>query len=181
MNIFSKRVTNFVVIPLFVKYYDNQKQKGPTPLTGWIEANGTLLAGTMILSTTTFIGSLILVPWLVVHVPPDYFSRDRRVRPPWTDDHPVFWLTLLVVKNLAGYVAIAAGIVMLVLPGQGLLTIAMGIILIDFPGKYRLERRIISYGPVIRTINKIRRKANRKPLEVKQRQRKMSKGHVSPF
>jgi hypothetical protein len=68
------------------------------------------------------------------------------------------------VKNLMGYVLIAAGIAMLVLPGQGMVTMLLGIILVDLPGKYRLERWLVARGPVFRSINWLRRRAGRDPL-----------------
>jgi hypothetical protein len=70
----------------------------------------------------------------------------------------------VVAKNLLGYILIVAGILMLVLPGQGTWTIVVGIMLLNFPGKYKLERWIVSRGPVLRSINWVRRRAGRDPL-----------------
>jgi hypothetical protein len=52
-----------------------------------------------------------------------------------------------------------------VLPGQGILTILIGVSLMEFPGKYRLERGIIHFGPVLKGINTLRRRYGRPPLE----------------
>ena len=41
-----------------------------------------------------------------------------------------------------GYLLIIGGILMLVLPGQGLLTILLGLIFSDYPGKYKLEKKV---------------------------------------
>jgi len=70
-------------------------------------------------------------------------------------------MVLLIGKNLLGCVIIVAGIVMLVLPGQGILTILAGIMLLDFPGKYRLLRWIVARPQVLRTLNWLRRRAGR--------------------
>jgi hypothetical protein len=70
-----------------------------------------------------------------------------------------------VLKNALGVVLLLGGIVMLFLPGQGLLTMFLGIVLMDFPGKFRLERYLISRGPVLKSINWIRRKAEVSELE----------------
>ena len=67
-------------------------------------------------------------------------------------------------KNTLGALALIMGILMLVLPGQGVLTILIGISLLDFPGKRRLEYWIISQGAVHRTIDRIRARAGRPPL-----------------
>jgi hypothetical protein len=71
---------------------------------------------------------------------------------------------LLMGKNLLGYLLIAAGIAMLVLPGQGVLTILLGFILVDLPGKYRFERWLVTRPLVLRSINRLRRRAGRDPL-----------------
>jgi hypothetical protein len=71
---------------------------------------------------------------------------------------------LVIAKNLLGYIFVLAGILMLMLPGQGVLTILIGIMLLNFPGKYELERWIVSHGSVFRSINWIRRHAGRTPL-----------------
>lgn len=111
-------------------------------------------------SGLVFVGSLFLVPWLVVRVPEDYFVNPQRPRTLFADQHPLLRWTGLIIKNLAGVSFILAGIAMLVLPGQGLLTIAIGVLLMDFPGKHNLENKLIRMGPVLRSINWLRDKAN---------------------
>jgi hypothetical protein len=56
------------------------------------------------------------------------------------------------------------GILMLVLPGQGLLTILVGLMLSDYPGKFKLEKRIIKTNLVLKTINWYRTKSNIPPI-----------------
>jgi hypothetical protein len=70
----------------------------------------------------------------------------------------------LIGRNALGYVFIVVGIVMLVIPGQGVLTIVIGIMLLNFPGKYRLERWLVVRRPVLRSINWLRRRSKRNPL-----------------
>jgi hypothetical protein len=72
---------------------------------------------------------------------------------------------VIVAKNLLGILLALAGLVMLVVPGQGLLTLVAGLMLVDFPGKYRLERWLATRPPVWRSINWLRRRAGREPLE----------------
>lgn len=111
-------------------------------------------------------GTLVIVPALVIRIPVDYFSHNRRERTEWTDHHPVIRMILLIGKNLLGYVIILMGIAMLVLPGQGMLTIIIGLVLINFPGKYQLERWLVTRKPVLTSINWFRVKAGRAPLLV---------------
>jgi hypothetical protein len=118
-------------------------------------------------SIVSFIATLLLVPFLVVRIPEDYFAEKKRHRwEPWANEHPVIRWSLLTAKNMLGYIFIVFGIAMLVLPGQGILTILIGIMFINFPGKYRLERWTVTRPPVLRAINRLRRNAGRQPLIV---------------
>ena len=117
-------------------------------------------------SALTFIGTLVLVPILVIRIPQDYFVSRKRSTSGWRLLHPVPGLALLVAKNVCGLILILAGVAMLVLPGQGMLTIVLGIMLLNFPGKYRLERRVARMRPVARSINWMRNRAGHPPLKV---------------
>ena len=111
-------------------------------------------------SLVSFIGSLIIVPILLVRIPVDYFvaATDRSSR--------LSGLQVLgrIIKNIAGIILLGAGILMLFLPGQGLLTIVIALSLLDFPGKRRLELRLIRQPRVYKTINWLRQKYKRPPL-----------------
>lgn len=121
--------------------------------------------GLAAVSAVTFVVSLGIVPILAVRIPADYFSTPRRGTTPWGRKYPLLRLAVLVLKNALGVALLLGGVLMLFLPGQGLLTIFLGIMLMDFPGKYRLERYLISRGPVLKSINWIRRKARVRELE----------------
>ena len=137
----------------------------------WVRAHDTVLWWLVISSVITFVGTLILVPILIVRIPDDYFLAKRRRVIHWRRLHPVPGIALLVMKNVCGIVFIVAGIAMLILPGQGFLTILIGVMLVNFPGKYRLERRVIHFRPVARSINWMRSKAGRPPLRMPRRTR----------
>jgi hypothetical protein len=100
---------------------------------------------------------------MVVRLPSDYFLHRRRT-PPVPKRHLGVVMLMVIGKNTLGFVFVAAGIAMLVLPGQGLLTIMIGLMLANFPGKYRLERWTISQPSVLRSMNWIRAKAHKAPL-----------------
>lgn len=117
-----------------------------------------------LVSVATFVLTLLIVPIIVVRIPEDYFSDQRRHTSRWAQYHPVFRYLLISLKNLAGVILFVMGLLMLVLPGQGLLTIFFGIALMDFPGKYKVERRLVSYPKVLHSINWIRKKAHKAPL-----------------
>ncbi len=84
----------------------------------------------------------------------------------WTAHHPLVRVTVLIVKNLVGGLFVAAGIVMLFMPGQGILTILIGLSLLDLPGKRDLERRLVGSPAVFEAINVIRARAGRPPLRL---------------
>jgi len=132
----------------------------------WIQGNEILLGWLAALSVFTFVASLAVVPWLVVRIPRDYFAPGSTQRMPWADRHPVVRLVFSIGKNVLGLLLVAAGLLMLVLPGQGILTIVVGMSLVDFPGKQRLLRRIVVQPPVLDSINWLRRRAGRGPLIV---------------
>lgn len=115
-------------------------------------------------SVSMFLLSPLAVSWLVVRLPADYFAPRRRHRVPYWQRHPLWGPVFRVAKNSAGVVLALAGLVMLFVPGQGLLTLAAGLMLIDFPGKYRLERWLVTRHSVWRSINWLRRRAGREPL-----------------
>ena len=132
----------------------------------WFYNNETLVWWILVVSFITFIATLIAVPVILARLPEDYFSLPDRHRAPWSDRHPVLRIPLLLVKNLLGVTFVFAGILMLALPGQGILTIIIGLALMDFPGKYRAERWVVSRHSVLRLINWIREKAAKPALVV---------------
>ena len=67
-------------------------------------------------------------------------------------------LVLLVVKNVTGYVLLLAGILMLFLPGQGILTIIVGALFINFPNKKKILTRIILKESFQKSLDWIRAK-----------------------
>jgi hypothetical protein len=56
------------------------------------------------------------------------------------------------------------GLVLLVLPGQGLLTMLAGLVLLDLPGKRAFERRVVARPRVLSALNWLRARAGREPL-----------------
>lgn len=130
----------------------------------WVEVHQGWLLALAGLSVLTFFGSLIALPFLLARIPEDYFVDPQRHASRLRRLHPVVYLTLRALKNLLGWVLVLAGILMLVLPGQGILTIIMGLVLSDFPGKFTLERRLASKPRILGAINWIRRRSGRRAL-----------------
>lgn len=128
-----------------------------------VEQHQVLFSWLAAASLAMFIGSLVLVPLLLVRIPADYFLRDKEEAR--TARTPFGW-TVLIAKNIAGAILLLAGIAMLLLPGQGVISILAGLSLMNFPGKRRLERKIISRPSVLKSINWLREKAGKGALRV---------------
>jgi hypothetical protein len=124
-----------------------------------------ILSAMVIVSVVGFFGSLVAIPLILVRLPSHYFD-ERHPRKWMEHHHPALRLIGHVLKNVVGFVLLAAGIAMLVLPGQGILTMLIGIPLVDFPGKRQLERKLIGQPAVLNTINRVREKFGQPPLTV---------------
>lgn len=115
----------------------------------------------------TFSASLGLVSFILIKLPADYFSSayDRRF---WTDRHRALRITAAVGKNILGALLIVLGIIMSLpgIPGQGLLTILLGVMLVDFPGKDRLEQKLLRRPAIKNSIDKLRARFGRPPLQL---------------
>jgi hypothetical protein len=131
----------------------------------WIESHEAWFGWLVAASLVMLVVSPLLVGWLVVRLPADYFSAPRRHSAALWARHRLLRPVILVAKNLTGIVLVAAGTVMLIAPGQGLLTIITGILLVDFPGKYRVERWLVRRPAVWRSFNWLRERAGREPFE----------------
>jgi len=116
------------------------------------------------LSFIIFIFSLLTIKWLVALIPSDYFIKKNNSE--FRSNYPILWLVSIIIKNLVGYTLIIGGILMLVLPGQGLFTIFVGLMLSNYPGKFYIERKFIAIPSVLRAINWLRKKSNTPSIKI---------------
>jgi hypothetical protein len=134
----------------------------------WSGVHGSAVWWAAGISAGSLIVGLAAVRVFVVRIPADYFEVGPRPAAPTVGPaagrRPLHHALLRFGKNLLGCVLIAAGIAMLVLPGQGILTILVGVMLLDFPAKPRLQRWLVGRRPVLRTINGLRGRAGQAPL-----------------
>jgi hypothetical protein len=117
-----------------------------------------------LISMVIFFFSLLSIKWLVGMIPEDYFIRNGASKT--KSNNPVLWYFVLIFKNLFGYTLIFGGIMMLILPGQGLFTIIIGLLLSNYPGKYKIEKKVIAIPSVLRSINWLRKKTNKPPIKI---------------
>ena len=104
----------------------------------------TILAGCGLLS----VGSLFLLPWLVLRVPPDIFVRPGR---------PLSLAEKLWRNGLA-IVLILVGLILLVLPGQGMVLIVAGVLTGTFRGRRRLALWLLQRTRLSKVLNAWRRR-----------------------
>ena len=124
------------------------------------------ILGLSVLSVVMFVVSLVALPWIVAKIPADYFLHDSRTATDWHSQRPLIRWLILIGKNLLGIMLLVGGIIMIFVPGQGILTMAMGLVLMDYPGKFRLERWIVSHPKILGGLNWLRKLRHAEPLEV---------------
>ncbi len=105
----------------------------------------------------------LFAPAVIARIPADYFVRETRAE---TRSWHILRIVTRIAKNLLGMLLLVAGILMLVLPGQGVLTIFAALMLLEFPGKRRLELGIIRQRIVLKAVQWLRQRAGRDPLEM---------------
>ncbi len=133
----------------------------------WFANHPEVLIGMGISSIFIFLISILGISWFIAQIPEDYFLRSKRQPSKWREQKPILRFVVMFGKNLIGLSLIIGGLLMLVLPGQGLLTIVTGLLLVNYPGKYKLEQKLSSMPSIFRALNWIRSKAKKPPLQRK--------------
>jgi len=133
--------------------------------TGSLTWRGVLVG--VLIFVVTFAVSLGIVSLILVKIPADYFKTNRQTKF-WSGPKPALHAAQVIGKNILGILLVAIGIVLSVpgVPGQGLLTILLGVMLLDFPGKRALERKLLAREEIINTINRLRKRFDKPPLEL---------------
>ena len=125
-----------------------------------------ILVGALIFLASFFI-NLGIVSAILVKLPADHFSKKRKTKF-WAGPRPAIHAAKVIGKNIGGVLLVALGIVLSLpgVPGQGLLTVLLGIMLLDFPGRHRLEQKLLSKPSIVNTINRLRKRFDKPPLQV---------------
>ncbi|MBW3543174.1 MAG: hypothetical protein KY476_23200 [Planctomycetes bacterium] len=132
----------------------------------WMGRHRTLFWWLGLGSGVLFLATLVAVPVVVARIPHDHYRVRRRAAEQKSALQFAIWVIAMILKNVLGVALVLAGIAMLVLPGQGVITVFIGVMLLNFPGKARLELWIISRPAVLRSINWMRQKMHKPPLEL---------------
>lgn len=137
----------------------------------WVRENEWLWWSLGTFSLVSLVVALLVAPWAVAQMSPDYFMPDRDRSKSFGNLHPVMRWTGLILKNVLGALLVVLGLILLALPGQGLLTILAGLVLMNFPGKHALELWIVRMPLVLKAANWLRRKSGHDPVQVPDRKR----------
>ena len=137
-------------------------------IISWSSMNSDLLFLLGSLSIFILIISAFMMVLIISFLPEDYFKSENRnlISSVQNSRYPLLKLLVLITKNFFGVLLLLSGILMLVLPGQGILTIITGLVFMDYPGKYKFERKLLRQKGVINSINWIRSRLSKPSLKV---------------
>jgi hypothetical protein len=137
-------------------------------IISWSSMNSDLLFLLGSLSIFILIISVFMMVLIISFLPEDYFKSENRnlISSVQNSRYPLLKLLVLITKNFFGVLLLLSGILMLVLPGQGILTIITGLVFMDYPGKYKFERKLLRQKGVIKSINWIRSRLSKPSLKV---------------
>lgn len=137
-------------------------------IISWSSMNSDLLFLLGSLSIFILIISVFMMVLIISFLPEDYFKSENRnlISSVQNSRYPLLKLLILITKNFFGVLLLLSGILMLVLPGQGILTIITGLVFMDYPGKYKFERKLLRQKGVINSINWIRSRLSKPSLKV---------------
>lgn len=124
----------------------------------------------VLLSTTVSIVYFIVITYFITQMDKQYFLRRKFSQGELinhlhlTSMNRSVACVVKIAKIILGMGLLVCGILMLVLPGQGLVTILIALSMIPFPGKDKIEQRILARNSVRSTLNWIRLKAKKEPF-----------------
>ena len=121
----------------------------------------------LVLAVTLFVLSNLILLGLVVALPADFFHHARSSNT-IQRRHWVVYVAAMIAKNLLGLLLLLLGgfLILPGVPGPGLVCILIGLAMVNFPGKRRLQEKLLSYPHVRRTVNRLRARFGRPPLQL---------------
>lgn len=127
----------------------------------WLQTNEHLVFWVGGISTGLFLGVTFATVYLILQLPSDFFVERMRAQstPKSRVAVLVYWL-----RNLGALVLLVAGLLMLLLPGPGMMTLLAAVVVMEHRRKRELERWLLMHGRVMDSINWWRRMFNRPPM-----------------
>lgn len=129
----------------------------------WVSKDTVLWAST--LSGVALLAIAIVIPWLIVRMPEDYFTKPQRYN--WLGRQPaMIRIPIRILKNVLAIGLVILGVLMFLTPASGLFPILLGVALADVPGKSKLQWWILGRKTIRKSMNWLRRRFHRKPVRV---------------
>ncbi len=130
-------------------------------LGGFVEQHSVAFGVVAVTSLVFVVGGAALGPVFIARLPTDYFASDVMSRRLARKSS----LAMSVARNLAGIALLMVGLLLLILPGQGLLTILAGLLLVDFPAKKSYLARVLKRPKVRAALDWVRRRVGKEPFD----------------
>lgn len=121
--------------------------------------HGDIITWLGIISAICFFASLALIPWIICRLEANHFLHLHAHA--HSNKHPLAFVHLRLLRYLLGAILLVAGVLMLFLPGQGLLTMILGLSLLDFPGKQQAVDKLLQIPSIQKALNWIRTKGRK--------------------
>lgn len=122
----------------------------------FLTEHGNIITWIGIISSICFLATLAIIPWIICRLEADHFLHIYVHH-----KHPLGGVHLRLLRYLLGVVLFIAGLLMLFLPGQGLLTMILGLSLLDFPGKQKAVDKLLHIPSIQKALNWIRTKGGK--------------------
>ena len=103
----------------------------------------------------TFLLGVVMMLVVIGRLPENYFLQSKIVNGS-EPNNTKSGIHVLLLKNIVGIFLVCLGILMLFLPGPGLLTTTIGLVMVDMPGKKRMLIRVLRVKSLRTLINRIR-------------------------
>lgn len=134
-------------------------------IMNWLASNQEIVVWVATISFIAFIASLLMMPWVLVRLPADYFLVNDSAS--LVTRRSIKQLLVFALKNIVGVLLLVLGILMLFLPGPGLLAILIGLVLMNLPGKKRFIAKLLQTPTILVPINRLRESKGRAPFVIK--------------
>ena len=126
----------------------------------WLSQHSGLIGIVTAISVLALLFSIIATPWIVARLPEDYLLQREGA----LNRHRALQFAIDALRTGLGAILIVFGLIMLVVPGPGLLTLLVGLSLARFPGKRKLLHRLASHESVFNSLNWMRKRRDKRPL-----------------
>ena len=128
----------------------------------WIIENYKLIQLIGFVSLALFLLSIFLLRYVILKLPEDYFLRLKSI--PQNQAKSFKGVVSKALKNLFGILLVICGVILLFIPGQGLVTIVMGLCLSDLPFLKKWKEKFIFSNKIKIALNWLRSKKRVKPF-----------------